>query len=66
MSAEDKITHCKYKIEEVGKYIMSTKLKHVWEFAIDGKFHSIEFTESKITNKKKLVADRQTILPAQA
>jgi hypothetical protein len=63
--SEEKITHCKYRVNEVGKYIMSSKLKHVWEFSVDGKYHTIEFSESKITNKKKLTADRQTILPSQ-
>ncbi len=65
MSDELRIKDCRYKCEEVGKNIKASKLKHLWEFKIDGVSHTVELYESRFTNKRKILADKKVILQQQ-
>lgn len=46
---------------EVGKTIKSTKIYYVWELMIENKPHKIEMFHSKVSGKKKLCLDAQTL-----
>lgn len=62
MSEESKFTDC-YSCEiEMGKTIKSSKIKFVWKFNYSGKVHTIELFNSRISGKKKLIADGKMIL----
>jgi hypothetical protein len=62
MSDELSIKDCRYKCEEIGKHVKSSKLKHIWEFNIDGINHIVELYESVLSNKKKIIVDEKVIL----
>jgi hypothetical protein len=59
---ENSIANCRYEEKDVGKAIKSTKRKFRWEFTIAGKDHFVELFDSKLTSKKKVIADSQIIL----
>jgi hypothetical protein len=65
MSDELSIKDCRYRCEEVGAHLRSSKLRHLWEFSFEGKVHSVELFVSKFTNKRKILVDKRVILPSQ-
>ena len=48
-------------VDEVGKTIKSTKKKYTWKMEMDGKHICIEFFNSVITGKKKILQNGQVI-----
>ena len=40
----------------------SSKILYIWSFNLEGKFHKIEFWDSKLSNKKKLTVDAKELL----
>lgn len=61
--AEDlKVSDCRFEEKDVGKAFKSTKRKFRWEFKIDGKCHYVELYDSKLSGKKKVVADNHIVL----
>jgi hypothetical protein len=62
---EASITNCKYDEFYVGRSIKSSKRKLRWEFEICGKSHYVELYDSKLSGKKKVVADGKIILSPQ-
>ena len=60
---ENSISNCRFEEKDVGKAIKSTKRKFIWEFNIGGKEYAIELFDSKLTGKKKVVANSQIVLP---
>ncbi len=63
MSEELKISDCRFREEEIGKHISSSKVKYTWEFTYEGEGHKIELFDSKMSRKKKIIADEKVILP---
>ena len=59
---ETSIANCRYEEKDIGKAIKSTKRKFIWGFTIDGTNHHVELYDSKLSGKKKIVADSQIIL----
>jgi len=62
---ESSITKCKFDERQVGKAIKSSKRRLRWEFEIKGKLHSVELYDSKLSGKKKVVANGATIFGPQ-
>jgi hypothetical protein len=62
MTDEEKIAMCRYNQQFIGKYINSSKIKHIWEFTFEDKYHTVILTESKYTNKRKLSIDGCTLI----
>jgi hypothetical protein len=62
---ERSITNCKFETKCIGKNISSSKIKLRWEFQLSDKLHNVELFDSKISGKKKIVADGVTVYPAQ-
>jgi len=56
------ITECRFEEKDVGKAFKSTKRKFRWEFVVKGNIHVVELYDSKLSGKKKVVADSQIIL----
>ena len=46
-----------YSMKEVGKTISSSKIKFTWEVTLDGKNHTIELFDSKLSGKMKIMKD---------
>ena len=44
----------------INKY--RSKILHLWSFVLNGTFHRIEFFDSKISGKKKLILDANILL----
>ena len=65
MGGEDDITDCYYHEDEVGRHISSTKVRLRWSFFFKKNKHWIELYESRMTNRKRIVADGKDILPKQ-
>ena len=65
MTDELSIKDCRYKSEEIGKHVKASKIRHIWEFKINGKNHFVELFESKFSNKRKIIVDNKVVLPSQ-
>ncbi len=55
------IENVTYERREVGKTIKSTKILNIWSFILEKKYHRIELYDSRISGRKKLVLDGQTL-----
>jgi len=44
-----------FEINEVGKTFKSTKKQYVWKFKLDNKEYKIEFFNSSLSGKKKIL-----------
>ncbi len=61
--AEDlKVSDCRFEEKDVGKAFKSTKRKFRWEFKINGTTHYVELYDSKLSGKKKIIADNHIVL----
>jgi hypothetical protein len=61
--AEDlKVSDCRFEEKDVGKAFKSTKRKFRWEFKINGNSHFVELYDSKLSGKKKVIADGHLVL----
>jgi hypothetical protein len=58
-----KINNCKFQELLVGRSIKGTKRKLCWEFDVSGKKHNFELFDSKLSGKKKVVANGTIIFP---
>jgi hypothetical protein len=56
------ISNCRFEEKDVGKAFKSTKKKYRWEFNLKGTNHYVELYDSKLSGKKKVVADNKTVL----
>jgi hypothetical protein len=59
---ENSILDCRYEEKDVGKAFKSTKKKLRWEFSLNGVSHYVELYDSKLSGKKKIIADSQIVL----
>ena len=55
--ADIDIRNLRYDEKEVGKTFSSSKKLYTWEFHLNKKYHKIEFYDSRISDKKKIVLD---------
>ena len=46
-----------YSCSMIGKKIPSSKLKYLWKIVIDGEEHLIEFLDSRLSGKKRMIID---------
>lgn len=44
-----------YQIIPIGRYIKSSKTKHSWTFSLEGEQYSVEFFNSKVSGKRKIL-----------
>ena len=54
-----------YREEKIGKLIKSTKIKYTWDFYIDGIFHRIEMLDSRLSSKKEILVDGESIFKCE-
>lgn len=62
---EINIANLKWEEKFVGKSIKSSKRKLIWEFEVSGRPYLVELYDSKLSGKKKVVANGSTILQPQ-
>ena len=62
---ECKIANFIFKEEDVGMTIKSSKKKYIWEFSLNGEKHFIDLYESKMSGRRRVVADGKVIFPKQ-
>ncbi len=59
---ELKVSDCRFEEKDVGKAFKSTKRKFRWDFKFDGNQHFVELYDSKLSGKKKVIADGKIVL----
>jgi len=59
--SEEIITNLNFIVRNVGSNIKSTKKQYIWEFNLDGQNTKIEFFDSLISNRKKIVVNGNEI-----
>ena len=57
------IKDCRYFQRSIGKHISMTKICHTWCFTIKSIQNYVQLIDSKISGKKKIVANGETVLP---
>ena len=55
------IKNLRYDIKEVGKTFSSSKILHKWEFILNNKYHKIEFYDSRLSYKRKIILDSSVL-----
>jgi hypothetical protein len=65
MSDEGKITDCNFFEFGIGKKIAKSKMQYIWEFNFSGRRYKIEMLNSRLTNKKEVIANGKVLLPAR-
>ena len=55
--SEESIKNLNFIVRNVGSNIKSTKKQYIWEFNLDGQNTKIEFFDSLISNRKKIVVN---------
>ena len=55
--SEESIKNLNFIVRNVGSNIKSTKKQYIWEFNLDGQNTKIEFFDSYISNRKKIVVN---------
>ena len=55
------IHNLKYDRKEVGKTFSSSKVLHKWEFVLNKKYHKIDFYDSRLSYKRKIVLDSSVL-----
>jgi hypothetical protein len=62
---EHSFTNCKFDQQLVGKSIKGSKIKLKWEFEFRGKKNYVELFDSKLSGKRKIMANGHIILAPQ-
>ena len=55
------IKNLKYDRKEVGKTFSSSKILHIWEFILNNKYHKVEFYDSRLSYKRKILLDSSVL-----
>ena len=55
------IKNLRYDRKEVGKTFSSSKILHKWEFILNNKYHKIEFYDSRLSYKRKIILDSSVL-----
>ena len=56
------LKNIRYNRKEVGKTFTSSKILHIWEFNLNGKYHKIQFYDSRLSYKRKIILDDSVLL----
>lgn len=62
---EYKISNFIFKEEDVGRIVKGSKRKYTWQFSFNGGKHFIDLFESKMSGRRKVVADGDIKFPKQ-
>ncbi|CAE7529882.1 unnamed protein product [Symbiodinium natans] len=57
LGSDDGVVAVSFNENSTGKTFADTKVRYTWELAIDGKMHTIEFTNTKTSGKKRVFVD---------
>ncbi|CAE8641555.1 unnamed protein product, partial [Polarella glacialis] len=57
LGTDESVLALTYSENSTGKTLVDTKVRYNWEVSIDGKTHSIEFTNTKTSGKKRIFVD---------
>ena len=55
------IENLHYEKKNVGKTFQSSKVCHIWEFSLFGKYHVLKLFDSRLSGKKKLQLDEKVL-----
>lgn len=54
-----------YKENNIGNWLKKSKKQYVWKMEVDGDMHTIEFLDSVLSGKKKIVKNGLTVFERQ-
>jgi len=57
LGTDEGVVAVSFNENSTGKTFADTKVRYTWELAIDGKMHTIEFTNTKTSGKKRVFVD---------
>jgi hypothetical protein len=54
-----------YKENKIGNWIKKSKMQYVWKMSVDGETHTVEFTDSVLSGKKKIIKNGLVVFERQ-
>jgi hypothetical protein len=63
--AEEPVKALYYKENNIGNWLKKSKKQYIWKMSVDGDNHTIEFLDSVLSGKKKIIKNGLVVFERQ-